>query len=140
MTGEQPKLWLQWLTLADWWYNTTYHGSTGMTPFEVVYGQPPILHVPCIMGDSKVEAVNRSLLAREECIKLLKFHLERAQHRMKTQADKHRVEKEFEVGNMVYVKLQPYRQMSVSYRTRQKLAPRFFLPFFCLSKGREACL
>nr|GEY75504.1 retrotransposable element Tf2 [Tanacetum cinerariifolium] len=38
-------------------------------------------------GLSKVEVVNRTLMAREEAIQTVKFHLVRAQNRMKQQAD-----------------------------------------------------
>jgi len=65
MTGEKPKEWVLWLPLAEWWYNSNWHSSTGVTPFEAVYGQPPALHVPYLPGDSRVEAVDRSLKARE---------------------------------------------------------------------------
>jgi hypothetical protein len=37
-TSEKQHQWAQWLPLAEWWYNTTYHTATRMTPFEVVYG------------------------------------------------------------------------------------------------------
>lgn len=29
--------------LAEWWYNTTYHPALQLTPYEVIYGQPPPL-------------------------------------------------------------------------------------------------
>ncbi|XP_077251451.1 uncharacterized protein LOC143890638 [Tasmannia lanceolata] len=48
---------------------------------------------------------------------------------MKMQADMHRTEREFEVGTWVYLRLQPYRQTSISLRRSLKLAPRFFGPF-----------
>jgi len=70
-----------------------------------VYGQTPTLHIPYLAGDSRVEAVDRSLRAKEECIHMLKFHLERAQRRMKQQADKNRVDRVFVIGDLVYVKL-----------------------------------
>jgi len=105
-----------------------------VTPFEAVYGQPPTLHIPYLAGDSKVEAVDRSLRAREECIQMLKFHLERSQKRMKHQADKKRVDRVFEIGNLVYIKLQPYRQHTVAVRTSQKLAAKFFGPFPVIAK------
>jgi hypothetical protein len=35
---ERKKQWAQWLPLVQWWYNTSYHATTCMTPFEAVYG------------------------------------------------------------------------------------------------------
>ena len=39
--GDQPRKWLEWLTWAEYSYNTSFHSSTKMTPFEVVYGISP---------------------------------------------------------------------------------------------------
>jgi hypothetical protein len=65
---------------------------------------------------------------------LIKQHLARAQERMKKQADKHRTEREFQVGDVVYLKLQPCIQSSVARRANQKLAFRFFGPFKIIEK------
>ncbi|GJU67756.1 putative mitochondrial protein [Tanacetum coccineum] len=46
-----------------------------------------------------VELVDRTLTAREKAIDMLKFNLTKAQNRMKVQADKHRFEREFLVGD-----------------------------------------
>ncbi|GJY84780.1 ty3-gypsy retrotransposon protein, partial [Tanacetum coccineum] len=90
MTSEQPREWVNWLALVEFWYNTNHHTTINTTPFEVVYGQKPPTLVSYMAGDSQMEAVDRSLRAREDAISLLQFHLERAQHRMKTFADKNR--------------------------------------------------
>lgn len=60
---------------------------------------------------------------------LLKFHLMRAQHRMKQVADEHRMERSFNVGDSIFVKLQPCRQQSVVYRSIEKLSPKYYEPY-----------
>jgi hypothetical protein len=32
--SENKNQWAQWLPLVEWWYNTSYHTATCMTPFE----------------------------------------------------------------------------------------------------------
>lgn len=65
---------------------------------------------------------------------LLRQHLLRAQQRMKVQADKRRSERSFQVGESVYLKLQPYVQSSLAPRANQKLAFKFFGPFKIIGK------
>ncbi|XP_061354285.1 uncharacterized protein LOC133298911 [Gastrolobium bilobum] len=48
---------------------------------------------------------------------------------MKIQADKHRRDVQFTVGDQVLVKLQPYRQKSVRNQSFSKLCRRYYGPF-----------
>lgn len=134
MTWQRPKEWAAWLPMAEWWYNTTFHSAIQATPYEVVYGQPPPLHLPYCPQSTVVDAVDRSFVAREEMINKLQGNLARAQARMKTLADKHRSDREFQVGDWVFLKLQPYRQSSLTSRASQKLSPRFFGPYQILHR------
>jgi hypothetical protein len=65
---------------------------------------------------------------------LLRQHLSRAQDRMKRQADKGRSEREFQVGDRVFLKLQPYVQSSLAPWAHQKLAFKFFGPYSILQR------
>ncbi|CAM8925392.1 unnamed protein product [Rhodiola kirilowii] len=129
MTSEVPHTWSKWLPLAEWWYNTTFHTAAQSTPYEIIYGQPPPIHLPYLPGESSCLIVDRSMQKREELITMLKFHLLRAQNRMKQYADSHRSDREFQIGDHVYLKLQPYRQQSMKTKVPHKLSPRFYGPF-----------
>ena len=92
------------------------------------------IHLPYLPGEARVQVVAKSLQEKEDMLMILKFHLLRAQHRMKQVADRHRSERSFELGDWVFVKLQPYRQQSVVQRFSQKIAPKYYSPYKILDK------
>ncbi|XP_027346665.1 uncharacterized protein LOC113858294 [Abrus precatorius] len=104
---------------------------------DILYGREPPKLVQCIPGEMRVESAQRELIDRDEALRQLKTHLLRAQDRMKTQADKHRKERAFEVGDMVFLKLKQHRQHSVMARISPKLSARYYGPFKILEKIGE---
>ncbi|GJR49320.1 integrase [Tanacetum coccineum] len=103
MSRGRPKEWFNWVPLAEYWYNTSYHTTIKTTPYQVVYGQPPPAHITYNKEDNLVDVVDKSLSARESAIELMKFHIKRSQDRMKSLADKHRSDIYFEeVGKVAY--------------------------------------
>lgn len=126
---HRPTQWSGLLPWAEYWYNTTYHSSTGMTLFEAQYGRQPLLMPRYEIGSSLVNEVDEQLQDRDEVLSELKEHLQAANNRMKQTADRRRRDVEFEVEDWVFLRLQPYRQKSMFKRSSQKLANRFFGPF-----------
>jgi hypothetical protein len=39
--SDKQAQWFKWLPLAEWWYNTSFHTATKMTPFMALYGYHP---------------------------------------------------------------------------------------------------
>ena len=85
-------------------------------------------------GDSIDEEVDRSLVTRELKIQLLKFHLHRAQQRMQVLSNKGRSDRQLHVRDWVYLKLQPYRQTTVSNQSFTKQSAKFFGPYQVIQK------
>jgi hypothetical protein len=70
--SEKQHQWDQLLPLAEWWYNTSYHTTTPMTPFEAVYGHKPPSVLSYLSGTSKVQEVDQTLTVREDILRTLK--------------------------------------------------------------------
>jgi hypothetical protein len=72
---------------------------------------------------------------QQQVLQILKDNLTMAQNRMKQQADQHRSERSFEVGDWVFLRLQPYKQMSLKQAKKDnKLSPKYYGPYKVLQK------
>jgi transposase InsO family protein len=129
-----PRKWAQWIPLAEFWYNTSKHESLGMSPFEALYNHPPRHLGIDPYEDCAIPDLREWLHERTAIQQQLRQHLLRAQQRMKSQADKNWTEREFQVGDKVYLKLQPYIQKSIATRANPKLAFKYYGPFLILRR------
>lgn len=132
--ADSQKDWVKFLSLAEWWYNTTFHSATQTTPYEALYGQPPPIHIPYVLGDAAEEEVDRSLITKELKVELLKFHITRAQQRMISLVNQYRTDKQFAEGDWVYLKIQPYRQFTMSNKHFSKLSAKYYGPYQILQR------
>jgi len=130
----QPSTWHQYLALAEWSYNTSLHSSSGLTPFEIVYGKPPPTVLDYVPSATSNEAAQSLLETRHTLHLKLKRKLQKARERMKKYADSKRDDVTFVVGQWVYVKLRPGRQTSITGSIHPKLSKRFFGPFQILER------
>lgn len=126
---DRPKKWAAWLPLAEYWYNTSHHSSLGCSPFQALYGYAPNEALVPVTATAPTTDAAQLLADRQQQMLLLRANLEKAQARMKLYADKHRTERQFRVGEQVWLKLQPYVQSSVASRPFPKLAHKFYGPY-----------
>lgn len=105
---DSPTTWKAWLSLAELWYNSSHHSSLGCSPFKALYGYEPRLGLSLPLQTSSQPAVSDLIENRELHILALKQHLQKAQNRMKMMADRNRHDLQFQVGDQVLLKLQPY--------------------------------
>ena len=72
---------------------------------------------------------------QQEVLQILKDNLVISKNRMKQQVDQHRSEKSFKEGDSVFLRLQPYEQMSLKQQNKDnKLAPKYYRPYKLLQK------
>ncbi|GJV76027.1 putative reverse transcriptase domain-containing protein [Tanacetum coccineum] len=122
------KNWDRHLPLVEFSYNNSYHASIKAAPFEVLYGQKcrsPIRWSK--VGDSQLTGPK---LVREmtEKIVQIKNRLLTARSRQKSYADMRRKPMEFSVGDMVMLKVSPWKGV-IRFGKRGKLSPRYIGPF-----------
>ena len=119
--SEHHRQWSNWIPLAEFQYNTKFHTSLQLTPFEVLCGYQPN-HLP--LGpflDAPIPTAAALVQDRLQVLSNIKENLVKAQNRMKYCAEQHRTEREFLVGDWVFLKLQPYKQQTVAIRKNLKL-------------------
>ena len=67
---------------------------------------------------------------QQQVLQLLKDNLTLVQNRMKQQEYQHRSERSFDVGDWVFLWLQPYKQMSLKKAKKDnKLSPKYYGPY-----------
>jgi hypothetical protein len=101
-----------------------------MSPFLELYGYyTPSITSP-LRGKTKVQVVENHIEHQEEDLQLLKYNLAITKNKMKQQVDQHFSEKEFEVGDWIFLRPQPYKQMSLKKQKKNnKLSPKYYGPY-----------
>jgi hypothetical protein len=127
--SEQPRKWYKFLHLAEYWYNSSFHSAIKMSPFEALYGRSPPSILSYVTGHSSHSDIDQTLAERQQLLTALKENLKRSRQKMEAQANKKRRDCTFEPGDLVLLRLQPYRQHTVHHRVSQKLSKRYYGPF-----------
>lgn len=125
--------WDSHLPLAEFSYNNSYHASIKMAPFEALYGRK--CRSPICWTDVGEQLITGPELIQETTEKIFKVreNLLVARSRQKSYADRRRKPLEFQVGDMVLLKVSPWKGV-VRFGKKGKLAPRFVGPFRILKR------
>jgi hypothetical protein len=67
---------------------------------------------------------------QQQVLQLFKDNMTMAHNHMKQQEDYHHSERSFEVGDWVFLRLQPYKQISLKKAKKDnKLSPKYYGPY-----------
>ena len=116
--------WEEHFPLVEFAYNHSYQASIQMALYEALYGRP--CRSPLCWTEVGESSITGHDLIRDtsEKVSLIRQRLLTAQSRQKSYADVRRRPLEFEVGDHVFLKAMPKREV-VRFDKRGKLSPRF---------------
>ncbi|KAJ9544983.1 LOW QUALITY PROTEIN: hypothetical protein OSB04_024690 [Centaurea solstitialis] len=126
------------LPLVEFSYNNSYHSSIKMAPFEALYGRKCRTPLCWQETGEKILAGPELIQITHDKIRVIRERMKAAQHRQKSYADKRRRPIEFFVGDMVMLKVSPWKGV-LRFGKQGKLSPRFVGPFKILERvGKQA--
>ncbi|XP_031483793.1 magnesium transporter MRS2-B-like [Nymphaea colorata] len=127
--GERPTTWVRPLAWAEWSYNSSTHSTIGISLYEVLYGYPPPSIPHYEEGTTSDDMIDCELRNRNEIVDSLRKNMAKAQDRMSQVYNKGRKDREFSVGDYVWLKRLAMRQRSLMGQPYLKLLPKYYGPF-----------
>jgi hypothetical protein len=129
LTGDRPRDWLDWLSWAEFCYNSAYHTTLQTSPFQVVYGWPPPDLLTYAPGQARTDVVDALLVSRDEFLEEVHGRLLQAQQYTQRFYDAHHRALEFTVRDWVLLRLLHRHTQSLVPGGCSKLGPKYAGPF-----------
>lgn len=125
--------WENYLSLAEFAYNNSYQASIRMAPYEALYGRR--CRTPsCWTELGEGQILGPELVAdTEDKVRIIRDRLKEASDRKKLYADLKRKEIEYSVGDMVFLKVSPWKKI-LRFGKKGKLSPQFIGPYRVLKR------
>ena len=120
--------WDTHLSLMEFAYNNSYQASIGMAPYESLYGRK--CRTPVCWDEVGERKLVGSEIVQMTCdkVKVIRERLKNAQDIQKRYADSRRRDLEFEVDDMVFLRISP-RKSVLRFGNRGELSPRYIGPY-----------
>nr|GEU45616.1 putative reverse transcriptase domain-containing protein [Tanacetum cinerariifolium] len=125
--------WDRHLQLVEFSYNNSYHASIKAAPYQALYKKK--YRSPVCWSEVEDSQLTCPELIRDTTEKIvqIKNHLLAARSRQKSYADKRAKPLEFKVGDMILLKVSPWKG-TVHFRKRIKLSPHYIGSFKILAR------
>jgi hypothetical protein len=121
---DQQKRWEEFLPLVEFAYNNSYQSTIKMVPFEFLYGRPCRTPLSWDRLEDRVLVGPEVIQEMEEQMQTIRQRIKEAQDRQKSYVDAHRVDRSYEVGDRVFLRVKPHKS-SIKFGKGDKLSPRF---------------
>ena len=132
--------WDIWLPIVEYTYNDSRHTSTGMTPFYADYGRnvsPIIRHD---RTETKVDSAEKLATKLIEISENVTKGLVQAARRQEKQANRHRRDYQFQIDDLVLVKMSQFSPDIYKDLPNKKLGPKWVGPYKVIKRiGNAAC-
>jgi hypothetical protein len=103
--------------------------SIGINPFKTLYGYDAPLFLDLVFGERRPPKAKYWLQETHGILRFLKENLQVAKNQQKIYANRDNMKHNFEVGDLVLLRLHPYRQSSLKKSGEEKLKPCFYRPY-----------
>jgi len=100
---DYPKAWSLALPWVKFWYNTSFHHSTRMTPFKTIFCCDPSKIFPYQCDPTDPLSLQESLMSRDTLLQQLKQNMCKAKNYMKAQLNKKRLDFHLEWETMPWL-------------------------------------
>ena len=121
------------LPLVEFTYNNSYQESIHMAPYESLYKRPCRSPVCWTEVGERSTTGPKFISDTSMKVELIRNRLLTTQSRQKSYANTRRRPLEFEVGDHVFLKVMPKREV-IKFGKRGKLLPRYIRPFEVLER------
>ena len=117
--------------LTQWRFSILYHPASKMSPYKATFGQLPLAISNYAPGSTTVGTVEDSLKTWTMILQILK----EVKGRLTSSSESYETNGgEFQVGDVVYLYLIPYRHITIARQSLMKLSPCYYGPLHVLQR------
>jgi hypothetical protein len=125
---DRPQAWAEQLCMVEFVLNTAPHVSTGFSPFKLMYGYEPVVPATLHVSEAtaQVPAAEDYLQQMAHDLRVTQESMQKAQEQQMRQANRHRRDHVFTVGDMVMLSIE---NLSICKASGKKVLQKFIGPF-----------